>query len=369
MTTISITRKVRVLSSASYPAWRIGMVPLQWKELSNSAMSLRPPSVNPGRNSGSLSAKMDAWCGLAIDTRNSKVWGPANGGHDDYHGNEVMSFDLSADAPAWVEVMPSSSGFTVPSDTNYYSDGTPVSSHSYYTLHVIESRNRVIRFNVGAAATSGNPKPVVDGFNVVGAGAWDAPGTYPNFPSGVTRSTAKNPLTEDVYCFVNNYSVQKWTNATNTWSAVQNQFPPVDFEETATAFDTARSRIFLLKGLGNARHTFSLSTGLFTQITLTGAAATAVNALSKAMGMVYVPALDSYLVRGGLEGGGAVYKIDANTFECTLLSTTGGAGVPSTAVIAGSPENVYSRWLHAPKLGGIVFFPRYTSNAWFLATE
>lgn len=356
-------------AGGAWPAWRQGMAAMQWKELTDSAMSLTPPTVDPGRDSGGPSAKMNAWCGLAIDQRVSKVWSPANGGHDDYHGNEVMSFDLLASAPSWVETLPSSSGFTVPSDTDYYSDGTPVSAHSYYTLQCIESRDRVIRFGVGAAATSGNPKPVVDGFDSTGVGNWDAPGTYPSVPSGYLRTTVKDPSTEDVYGFVNNYSVQKWANATNTWSAVQNEYPPVDFEQAAAAFDSNRSRIFLLKGIGDARHIFDPATGLFTQITLTGPASSAVSGLSVGAGMIFVPTLDAYLVRGGLAGGGAVFKIDAGSFECTELSTAGDSTIQAVAVISGSPENVWSRWLYAPGLNGAVFFPRYDSNAWFLALE
>lgn len=365
MTRVSITRKINVRDPGAQPLWRQGMAQYQWKELTASAMSLTPPTVDPGRASGGPSAKMNAWCGLAIDTRSSKVWSPANGGHDDYHGNEVMSFDLMADAPEWVEVLPSSSGFTVPSDTNYYSDGTPVSAHSYNTLQVVESRDRVIRFNVGSASTSGNPKPVVDGFDIVGAGGWDAAGTYPDFPIEYTRATVKDPTTEDVYAFVQNYSVWKWSNSTNTWSTVHTAFPPADTEQASAAFDSTRNRIFLLGGDVNIRRLFDPATGTFSSsVTFSGAASSAVQSLAKGMGIIYIPALDSYLVRGGLSGGGTVYRINALTFECTELATTGGASIS-----ASTATNIWSKFLYAPSLGGVVYFPQYASNAWFLALE
>lgn len=80
-------------------------------------------------------------------------------------------------------------------------------------------------------------------------------------------------------------------------------------------------------------------------------------------GMVYVPALDAYLFRRGAAGG-AVYRIDAGTFETTALSTTGGSGVPVAP--AGIVENVYTKWLYVPDYGGCIYLPGTSNNAWFL---
>jgi hypothetical protein len=353
------------------PSWRVGLAQFEWSELAGTAMANFPPSVDPGRDSGGPAAKLDAWCGLAIDTRDSTVWSLANGGHDDYHGNEVMKFTLGADEPEWIEVLESSSGFTIPSDSAYYSDGRPASTHTYYMLQFIEARNRAIRFGVGASSTVGNPKVNIDGFNstvAVGVNGWDAAGTYPNLPAALQHAVCKNPATEDVFIFIDNGSVQQWTQATNTLSQVNVGYPPVSFNETASAYDTTRDRIFLWIGGGAAIHTFDPATGGFTARTFTGAGAAALNGAAKGGGMVYVPSLDSYLVRLKATGG-AVYKIDAATFDVTVITTTGGAAIPATAALSGANENVYGRWLRAPNLGGVVYFPSYAANAWFLATE
>jgi hypothetical protein len=174
-------------------------------------------------------------------------------------------------------------------------------------------------------------------------------------------TTAKDPASEDVFVFHSNLAVYKWTRATNAWSSVNAGWPPISARESASAFDPVRGRIFLLKGAESAVcHTFEPATGLFTARTLTGNTA-AVNAASKGIGMVYEA--DRFLVRLP-DAGGAVYAIDPATFSVSALPTTGGEGVP--AVFSTS---VYQRWLPVPLRSGVVYFPRYAANAWFLRTH
>ena len=359
-----------------FPSWRTGQVVNEWREITGSAMSNTPPTINPGRASGSVSAKMDAWCGLAIDTRSNVVWSLANGGHDDYHGNEVMKIDLGANSPVWIEMLPSNTAaeFTIPNNAGYYSNGRPASTHSYYSQHFIEARNRAIRFGTRACSSSGFGFPNTDGYNcnaAQGVSGWDAAGTYPNMPAGgdiPAQPIVKNPVTEDVFSFNSNIGVWKWTQTTNAWAQINSGYPPIDPNEAASAYDTLRNRILFIRD-SSIHHTFDPATGLFTDRTFTGAAASALQAAAKAAGMIYEPVLDAYLVRLGRAAGGVVYSIDPATFEVTLLTTTGGASIPTTANISGSPENVYGRWLYAPLLGGAFFFPHYTANAWFLRTH
>lgn len=46
------------------PLWRQGLAVNAWTEIAGSSMSASPPSVNPGGAAGSISAILDAWCGL-----------------------------------------------------------------------------------------------------------------------------------------------------------------------------------------------------------------------------------------------------------------------------------------------------------------
>jgi hypothetical protein len=360
------------IAAVTEPAWRVGQDVNEWVEILGSALEDSPPSVNP--NSRPLASTLEAWCGLSIDTRSGRIWSLANGGHDDSHENGVRYLPLGVDSPTWVEVLASSdaAGVDSPNDAAYYPDGRPCSSHTYYTQQFIEARNRAIRFGVGSSATVGNPYPNVDGFDCtvgIGVNGWDAAGTYPSLPSpdGTDWAICKNPTTEDVYYFNANYTVQKWTQTSNTWTQI-NGAPPGTSVGAASAYDTTRNRILLVRGDADYPSycvTYDTGTNLFTSRTLTGAAAAPIMAAHVGAGMVYVPSLDSYFVRLRAAGG-AIYVIDASTFAVTSLSTTGGGSIPITAAISGDPENVFGKFLYYPALGGVAYIPTYASNCWFL---
>lgn len=353
---------LNVIAAASgVPTWRVNQSVNEWREIAGSAMSNFPPAVNPGRAAGGPYAKIDTWCGLCIDTRSNEVWSLANGGHNDYHGNEVMKFTLGANSPVWVEVTPSNTAaqFTIPWNAERYSNDKPTSSHSYGLHAMIETRNRAIRFGNGSGASIGNGFGAVDGFNVLtatGIDGWDSSSTYPNLPVGATgQSAIKDPLTEDVYVLYNNNNLYKWTNATNTWSNLGTPPSPVTGYYVSVAFDSTRRRIFFYGFTTN--HTYDVTTSTWAVRTVTGAAVAA----PEQGGMTYIASADAFYHRQKDVSGGAVTRIDASTFAATSLTTTGGSGVVATA-----GTGIYNRWLYAPTLGGIVYFPRYTSNAWFL---
>ncbi len=128
---------------AHQPSWNTGQAVNEWREIAGSSMNLSAPTHTALTLSGGSavvgpSSRMDAWCGLSIDTRSSWVWSAANGGHGDYYGNEVVKLDLMADAPAWVEWFAGSNGKVVDNSTTpgtaslaRYQDGLPCSCHSF----------------------------------------------------------------------------------------------------------------------------------------------------------------------------------------------------------------------------------------------
>lgn len=226
-----------------------------------------------------------------------------------------------------------------------------------------------MRFGALAPSSIGGVFSVLDGWNPTvsqGAVGWEASTTYPDIPSinTVPPATCCDPDTGDVYVIDANYYVYKWTRSTNTWSNVEQQYPPDTFRDRPSAYDTTRDRILGFV-TGNAAYTFDPATGLFTSRTLTGADASAISSSSTGAGMVYVPALDAYLYRRGAAGG-TVYVIDASTFAVSQFSTTGGSGIPAVAAISGNPENVYTKWLYVPDYGGIFYYPSHAANCWFL---
>jgi hypothetical protein len=343
----------------------------RWTEITGSAMALTPPTVNPGGSSPA--SKLDAWGGVSLDARTGDVWLLAGGGHGDYSGNEVMRLRLGSNAPAWVEMLASSPASAVTVASARYTDNRPASAHCYYSQQFSELRDRAMRFGSQAVATSANTYPNVEAFNstvAAGVNGWDAAGTFPNIPAvaGGGLAMVKNPLTGDVYLFNDASALYKWTQATNTWSSVPASIP-VPTGEGLAMFDTARNRIFIYKSYNSATtcYTMDVATSTFTARTLTGAAASALNAAAKGVGGYYEPALDAYLVRDD-DAGGTVYRIGASAFDVTLLSTSNGGAIPAPGSLSG-PTNVYGRFVRVPAMRGALWIPSYSANAWFLRTH
>jgi hypothetical protein len=247
-----------------------------------------------------------------------------------------------------------------------------------------------MRVGATAISSSGAAFWDVDCWNVntaAGMNGWDPQYTYDAIYPGAFNSTGftvcKDPDTESIYVFAESARpcrkmVPSSTGVGGTWSDLGG-YPPAGFTAylAATAFDTRRGRIFVAKGgvgypsVGNTRYfTFDTATGGYAEQLLSGGdALTKLNAAAACVGMVYVPTLDAYVVRLGTAGNVA-YVIDAGTFAVTTLVTSGGAAIPATADVNGDGirqyENVFNRWLFVPSLSGLVYFPHYSANAWFL---
>lgn len=390
------------------PAWRRGQAVNEWREISGSAMNLLVPTNDPRTNTGIPSiigprGRMDAWCGLSIDTRSSKVWSAANGGHGDYFGNEVCTIDLLADAPAWQEWFAGSTGNVVNFDSTTlapthpsrarYLDGLPCSTHSYYGQQFLERQNRALRLG-GSIAPFGSAYENVESFDVSrprGTQAWDLSspfgmalgGTYGGWTPAIGWSCTKDPITERIYNVVQP-RVWRFTPALSGIGGVWDSLGALpdalnSGAMAATAIDTSRNRLFWLLGYGSSEaHWCNLANGAWTPGSLPVSSAAAAmrsapglssgsGAQPYSSGMVYVPELDAFLVRQAA-GGGRVFKIAAATLDVSDLPTTGGSAISDGAPFGGE-QGVYNRWLLVPQLKGVVYFPRASSNAWFLRTH
>jgi len=130
--------------------------------------------------------------------------------------------------------------------------------------------------------------------------------------------------------------------------------------ESASAYDTARDRIFVRGGgPDDASDHYTIGSNTWAAANVTGSTA---GVSINESGMVYVPSLDAYLFRSAASGGN-VYSIDASSFVSSLISTTGGSGVPVTA------NGPYNKFLYCPRLGGCVYIPVYDEDVWFLRVE
>ena len=335
----------------------------EWRQVSSTALSAGPMAVvtyPPLGNTGP-SSKIVAWTGFAVDTRDSSVYSAANGGHADYAGNEVNRIRLSDNVPAWTEARTATPASQVVASVTHYADGRPSSRHSYYGAWVNEVRGRTMLIGGSPWGIGFGSGGVVDGFNI-GAADWDTAGTYPTGPGNdfdsVGFAVVDQKSTGDVFVF-SNYSVLKWSNATNAWTKRLSN-TSIYGQYSASAFDTKRNRAFVVGGNANAAGLYDVAANTLSAVTLTGPNAGSL--ADSGNGMVYDVLLDAYLLKTGAAGG-TIYRINAQTFAVDTLTTTGSASVPATS------NGVWRRFLYVPALKGVVYFPTYQGNLWFLRTN
>jgi hypothetical protein len=338
------------------PAWREGQPLLEWRVIPGSSLSLAPPSTLV--LAGVPSTKIDAWASLSIDADTASVYCAANGSSGGYAGNEVDVIALGDDAPRWVEIRGPTPESEIGTGSTHYRDGRPSAREPYYGQVFSERLGRALLFG-GSTYLAGGMTWAVDGFDPI-TGDWDPAGTYPTIaPSGASTAPAicEDDETGDVYVFVE-YAMNRWIAAENRWATI---FGPTYGVGSASATDLLRRRILIMGGEASAPYVVDLATSVFTAVTLTGSRAADFASLP-ALGMIYEPARDQYLVRTAAAGG-TVYSIDAATFAVEVLPTIGGAAIPA------SVTGTYRKFLYAPTLAGVVVYPAYDGEMWFLRTH
>jgi hypothetical protein len=349
-----------LLPPGTLPAWVNALAIGQWYEIPNTSISSVDPSPTPPGVEGP-SAKVYDWTSFVADHRTSKVYSVANGGHAGYGGNEVDALELERDDPRWIEVLPPTPNASVTSCSEYYADGRPTSRHTYYGILLNEFDDRIML--AGGSWYCGNGIPflqTIDSYNI-GANSYSPAGTHPRFsrPFDIFAvAYTLDPFTGDIYA-VQSGTTGRWNRSSNTFTADIGATGSVNSGGYASsAFDTTRRRIYVHGGDNNSHHLYTLSTNAWTAATLSGPEAATIAGAQQAA-LVYVPALDAYLLRRG-GAGGTVYRINASTFEVTTLPTSGGSSIPSTQ------NGPFNKFLYLPNLRGAVYVPTYPGNAWFL---
>jgi hypothetical protein len=342
------------------PAWGEGLAVNAWMEVPGTALASVPISVETGGNTGPVS-KVIAWNGFAIDPRDSTVYCAAAGGHHDYAGNEVDSIRMSDDAPAWIEATPSTPWDQIVENVTHYADGRPTSRHTFYGIAFDPTHDRVMLLG-GAQWGNGYMANTVDGYDVSSL-TWDPAGTYPDplpdFGAYSASAVASDPEGGDIYAF-GNYGIMRLPSATPAWEQLQSGSPIVG-QGAAAAFDTTRQRILLAGGDPIEHAVYDVVADSVEIIAFGGSAAGSIVA-DQGDAMVYVPSIDAFLLRKP-DAGNSVLRIDAETFAVEPLDATGGEAIPETT------NGVWKRFLYAPQIGGVLYFPTYEGNVWFLRTE
>jgi hypothetical protein len=340
------------------PAWRSSLAAWEWTEIATASIAGVVPSPQP---TGGPTSRINAWNGMTCV--GSLVCMAGVGGHADWSGNEGYGCELMTETPTWSLLNQPTANADLTIDTEYYADGKPTSSHTYYQLHGDVARSRIFRMGIGSAWGSGNyQRSNVDAFDLT-AGDWDTANTWPDVPdtTSIARAQARDYATDDVWA-CGAVRVSRWNSAAGEWEQKANL--PNNGSATyyrASVFDAIRQRYVVL---GDAFRTpngglvYSVSGNLWSTVDLTGASASAVAAAAGNVAYHDVPN-DRYLV---FLGSGAVVTVDPVTWEATPLSTTGG---PPPAAVNG----VFQKAVWVPAMKGYAYQPSGTSNLWFLASE
>lgn len=397
-------RRLRV-HFPSTPTWLLGTDLHEWVSIPGTKLSTLAPAHpewfeeglirepgggSPGGPPGGIlnypfqdyvGANFAAWCGAAIDTRTSTVYGGPGGGHNDYYGNWGWKCTFSVNSPVMEQTAPTSAASQVILNSRLYADGRPAARHSMWSPQYIEARNKyIVVGNTSTAGHGGADFPNITSLNDAGTD-WDPDGLFPDapYPIRVDATIFKDPITENVYVW-EDQTFSRWNQATNDWTSIFEAGPFAAFQQACV--DTRRNRAVAVAGsFGQASGGFTysgpvtidLATNEFTSITLSGPNASVLAPLAAPLallgtGIVFVehptdPTQDYFLVRP-LISGGNLYRMNAVTFVVDQLTTTGGSTIPAPHFNV----QAYSRFLRCPQFGGVLYGPRADQDWWFFRT-
>lgn len=351
------------------PQWVENLSLWQWYTIPNTALSrVEPPSPE-----GNPASKITAWCGATLKTQGSVYLIAAAGGHADYAGNEVDALALNVESPQWVELHAPSAHEDVIDQSQYYLDLRPAATHTFYATQFINARNRlVITPDHGIFNPSEYPPPpsgypfglrgFMPTFNMA-TNEWEAPGYAGDYGGTngdpIACMVAKHPVTEDIYYSRYGSGWWKWTQATGTWTYVNNNGPGENY--CGAAIDPVRSRMLVVGSFSGSIPPRVLDLN-GNRITVSfGGLGGGPLAMNGYPGVVYDVASDRFLVVYNSGGSVRVLRVHPSTWVVDQPATTG--TTPATR-----QNGIHNSVQYVPELGGIVLANNYNGNVYFMRT-
>ena len=349
----------------NFPAWRRNKPVGTFFQISGTAnlAPLAPPGPwQPPYSRYDSRNIIDAWNGLI---RVGKKWySTKSGGHGDWQITTTVT-DLGLDAPQSAMVAQGSVFAAATMTSPYYSDGRPVSIHSYNSQVAVG--DRLMTFGDFAAygtSVGYGAGPYINGFNLA-TNDYDPAGTWASIPAGFTDFTRAVPVcvhpTTQVVWLSAGYNFAKWDHG--TWTTIQPNVGSIKylyFNGYPVCIDSKRNRwVGLHDGEpyynpGVVRfQTIDLTTYVLTETILAGTTLPT-DPLAFNSAMTYDADGDRYLVQQGT----SVFAVDPTTGATTVIAT-----VPAAL---NGPQN---RFEYFPDLGGVAYLPQYASNIYFMPTR
>jgi hypothetical protein len=318
---------------------------------------------------GAGGSGVDAYCGMAIKESTNEIFIASAGGHG-VSDNRVVSIDLQADAPVWVQRHAPSPEHSP--DVPYNKDGQPAARHTYQSTIYVKSLDRVMQFGCRFTHPGAHEFPKVDGFSLK-ENKWDPAGTYEDLPKsgyGVVEDT----LTGEIWT----QGLKKWDPKTKTWSSPIKKYAP-NGVRFPYAFDSKRKQLFGLnfqdgqgygdKVINSVKVPVNGSESIQVTFKPSDALDTFIKEEPAYAGMDYDPENDCFLFYSGIRtGAGRIYVVkpnESNIWEISLYSF----GTSSMPPPASTDSGINNRFRYLPKLKGFVLLSKAADDLYFIRTS
>ena len=278
----------------------IKLTPGTWHEIPNSRLDMVAPNPLPPGASGFASV-MSAWNGAAFDTKRNCLVLAKCGGHGDYAGNEVYTFNM--DSLKWFRIWGPTPNNQIPTaDVNYdtYDDGNPSSKHTY-DGQVYEPNTDVLWVQGGSRWRNGSSTTATWAFSF-SDGKWKQLANIPSGQNYYGSFSAYNSVTGKII-FQGASRVYEYDPVADSFVQKGSEPSAGIWSSGSTGVVDLNKNVFLQIGGGVIRQ-WNLNNWQYSTLSTTGGGIV-VNA--EAPGIAYAHLLKRVV---GWAGGTSVYSLD-----------------------------------------------------------
>ena len=311
-----------------------------WYEIPSSNLSTVLPEETPYNWSGPASI-MNAWSGGTYDSDNGKliVWG---GGHTDYAGNEIYTFDTNT--MQWERPWGPTPNSQIPDDASYgieeYLDGNPSSRHTYGGLVYLPSPYNSLWSQGGSRWKNGWGTDATWQFDFTN-NQWKRSSDAPD--SGLGVVAVYDPISKNVFSRSLNY-INEYDPEADQWSQPYYEGWGWYTDDTNAAI-APEKRVIVYVGGGETENltmfgVYDIDSNQYYDPGFSGD----IEILDgTAPGIAYHPPSDTMIA---WDGGTDLYQLDMDSWEWTKIESTN-----STEVTPGDANSrgTYGRFQYVPE--------------------
>jgi hypothetical protein len=331
--------------------------PGEWYEAPNTQLqaagrNVYPPIPTPPGNAADGPATIvDAWGGGAYDTKRDRLI-IHGGGHGNYSGNEVYTFDVKTfrwsrpwgpSALSAIPPMEKAEGMAA------YYDGNPSSVHTYDGMVYLPVQDKLWRVGGGLWSGSGGGTLACWVFDFDSL-KWERKAD--SAKQGVSVFSHYDPVTGHIFAASDKYALEEYDPVNNTWRV---RASPIHRGEEMTSVIDPENRLFV--GMGNGQlSVFNLKTGALTNGQRSTGGEAIVN--SRGPGLAYDPVVKRIV---GWHGGTSVYSLDVSTWTWTEHK----AATTNSVTPARPRRDVFGRFRYIPSKKVYILMTSVRDNVYF----